>query len=165
MTETTSLEAWTIVRKATRKDLELLDDLMGALAIASVRQMLSDVSLGARQYQAAAGTAFYEADMPARVLFFIHDGYVRIYQVGQKPCARLVEILGPGDWFGIPALTGGEYSQYGTRAVAMTAVTVFEVPVDRFLAAVPNHPVVARELLSQLSSKLQCLWTRGNAGC
>jgi len=123
-----------------------------------IGEMLSDASLGARRFQATAGTAFYEADAPARALFFIHDGQVRIFQVGQvgpKASAQLVEILGTGDWFGIPALTREEGARYGMRAVAVTATAVSEVPADRLLAALPNQPAVARELISQLASKLQ----------
>jgi CRP/FNR family cyclic AMP-dependent transcriptional regulator len=126
-----------------------------------IGEMLSDASLGARRLEVAAGTAFYEADVPARTLFFIHEGQVRIFQVGQvgpKPSTQLVEILGPGDWFGIPALTSGEGSRYGMRAVAVTAATVSEVPAERLLAALPNQPAVARELISQLASKLQAAY-------
>src|SRR5947209_17991133 len=61
-------------------------------------------ALGARRFQAPAGLALYEADAPARHLFFIHEGQVRIFQVGPRQSAQLVEILGPGDWFGVPAL-------------------------------------------------------------
>jgi len=126
-----------------------------------IGEMLSDAALGARRLEAAAGTAFYEADMPARTLFFIHEGQVRIFQmsqVGQKASTQLVEILGPGDWFGIPALTRGEGSRYGMRAVAVTPATVSEVPAERLLAALPNQPAVARELISQLASKLQAAY-------
>ncbi len=123
--------------------------------------MLSDVSLGARRLEAAAGAALYEADMIARSLFFIHQGQVRIFQggqVGPKASTQLVEILGPGDWFGIPALTRGEGSRYGMRAVAVTAATVSEIPAERLLAALPTQPAVARELISQLASKLQAAY-------
>jgi CRP-like cAMP-binding protein len=123
-----------------------------------IGEMLSDAALGARRFQAVAGTAFYEADAPAKTLFYIHDGQVRIFQVGQigqKASTQLVEILGPRDWFGIPALTSGEGARYGMRAVAVTTTTVSEVPAERLFAALPNQPAVARELISQLAGKLQ----------
>ena len=133
-------------------------DAPGATVIG---EMLSDASLGARRLETPAGTAFYEADVPARALFFIHDGQVRIFQMGQagqKASTQLVEILGPGDWFGIPALTCAEGARYGMRAVAVTAATVSEVPAERLLAALPNQPAVARELISQLAGKLQAAY-------
>ena len=130
-------------------------------SLPSVVEMRFDVSLGARRFQVPAGTTFYEPDMAARALFFVHDGQVRIYPVIATGCEPVLEVLSRGEWFGIEALCRLQGFRYGTRAVAVTTATVSEVPAARLLAVLPNHPQTARELLGQMSSKLQRLWARG----
>jgi CRP-like cAMP-binding protein len=137
------------------------DEPLTAQSESSAGEIGLDVSLGGRRFQVTADTVIYEAEMPALALFFIHDGQVRIYQAAQKANEEALEILTPGEWFGVAALTRLDCSRYGTRAVAVTPATVSEVAAARLLAALPDHPDVARELLSQMSSKLQRLWSRG----
>src|SRR3954469_16514529 len=97
-----------------------------------VTELLLDPALGARPLEATTGTVLADDNDPARSVFFIHTGQVRVYQTGPENSARLLEILGPGDWFGVPALAGADV--YGTRAVAVSAVTVSEVPAENWLA-------------------------------
>jgi len=117
-----------------------------------VNQLLQDPSLGARRLEATTGTALVEPATPARNVYFIHSGQVRVYQSGPDDSARLLEILGPGDWFGVPALAGAD--TYGSRAVAVSAVTVSEVPAERWLALLNQNPSVATEWVSRLAGKL-----------
>ena len=120
--------------------------------VADVNQLLQDPSLGARRIEATTGAALVEPTSPARNVYFIHSGQVRVYQAGPDDSARLLEILGPGDWFGVPALAGAD--TYGSRAVAVSAVTVSEVPADKWLALLNQNPSVATEWVSQLAGKL-----------
>lgn len=106
-----------------------------------------------------AGASVYEPSTPATSLYLLHAGQVRILLLTQgsnERSVRLLEILGPGDWFGAPALTGG--TDYETRAVAVTNVTVSEVPADRLFAALPQHPAIATTVIRSLSAKLQAAY-------
>jgi CRP/FNR family cyclic AMP-dependent transcriptional regulator len=123
-----------------------------ATAAADVNELLQEPSLGARQIEATTGTALIEPTTPAQHVYFIHTGQVRVYQTGPENSARLLEILGPGDWFGVPALAGAE--TYGTRAVAVSAVTVSEVPAEKWLALLNQNPAVATQWVARLAGKL-----------
>lgn len=115
--------------------------------------LLTDTSLAAEQITfTAGGTLFAPAD-PAEQLYRIEKGQVRMYQVGPDDSARLVEILGPGDWAGLGALATP--AGYVCRALAVTDALVLRVPVVRLRAALAQHPALAAELIQQLAGKLR----------
>lgn len=121
----------------------------GAAALVDLAQ---DPALSAKRMEVPAGTALYEPDAPAQHVFALHEGQVRTLKLGEGS-ARLLEILGPGDWFGAPALSGS--GTYGTRALAVSSAVVSEIPAAALLAVLPQHPRVARGLIMDLASKLQ----------
>src|SRR4051812_13952586 len=94
----------------------------------SVIDLLSSPSLKAKRRTVAAGTILCEPDDPSTNLYFVESGQVRVYQVGADDCGRLLEILGPNDWFGIAALA--QSARQGVRAVAVAASVIWEVPAD-----------------------------------
>src|SRR6187455_2803172 len=134
---------------------------VGATKNGEVSELLQDSSLGARLVEATTGTVLADAGDPAVNVYFIHTGQVRIYQTGPDNSARLLEILGPGDWFGVPALAGADF--YGTRAVAVSAVTVSEVPADKWLALLSQQPGIATQWVARLAEKL--VQAREDAAC
>ena len=103
-------------------------ETQGARRAPAVDELLSQPSLEARQLEATTGTVLFEPATPARNVYFVHTGQVRVYQPGPDESARLLEILGPGDWFGVAALAGS--ATYGNRAVAVSSVVLSEVPAD-----------------------------------
>jgi CRP-like cAMP-binding protein len=113
----------------------------------------NDPAVAARRASVAAGTIFYEPDDAAVHVHFIHRGQVRLYQVGPEGSQRLVEILGPGDWFGVAALARAE--KYGLRAVAVGSSVISEVRADRVYDALSQKPEAALELSRQLAEKVQ----------
>jgi CRP-like cAMP-binding protein len=122
-----------------------------------INEILSDPALDSRQTEVEAGTVFYEPDAPATSLYFIRSGQVRVFQPGRQTGSRLLEILGPGDWFGMPALSASSPT-YGTRATAVSRVGVCQVPAERLLAHLANVPAVAAELIGQLATKLRAAY-------
>jgi CRP/FNR family transcriptional regulator len=123
---------------------------------AKAAELIADANLASRRFDVPAGSAVYEPQTPARALYLLQSGQVRILLLtpgaGER-AVRLLEILGPGDWFGAPALSG--HPTYETRAVAVTQTTVAEVPADRLFAALPQHPAIATTLIRSLGAKLQ----------
>lgn len=108
----------------------------------------------AKQVEFAAGASVHEPATPAESVYFIHSGQVRVYQVGPDgESLRLIEILGPDDWFGAAALA--HTRTYGTRAVAVSRAVVSEVPAEKWHAALASTPDVAAEVIGQLARKLQ----------
>ena len=108
----------------------------------------------ARRVEVSAGQSIHEPGTAAESVYYVHSGQVRIYQIGPDgDSLRLIEILGPDDWFGAAALANTR--TYGTRAVAATRAVVSEVPAERWHAALASTPEVAAEVIGQLARKLQ----------
>src|ERR1700690_4149655 len=93
--------------------------------------LLADPELGARPRSAARGTILYKPGSPADDIFAIRQGQVRLYQLSPDGSRRLLEILGPGDWFGAEAVGG--LSRYLCQAVAETASVLSVLPAGRML--------------------------------
>jgi CRP/FNR family cyclic AMP-dependent transcriptional regulator len=123
-----------------------------SLALA-IQTILADPSLEARRMSVPAGTVIYEPQAHAQHVHFIHRGQVRLYQVGDEGAARLCEILGSDEWFGVGALA--KQATYGVRAVAVVQTIVTEVRADRLLAALSRRPETLVEFNRQLATKLQ----------
>jgi CRP-like cAMP-binding protein len=136
-------------------------ETQGARRAPVVDELLSQPSLEARQTDATTGTVLFEPATPARHVYFVHTGQVRVYQPGPDSSARLLEILGPGDWFGVAALAGAK--TYGNRAVAVSSVVLSEVPADKWLALLSREPAVATEWVGRLAGKLVA--AREDAAC
>jgi CRP-like cAMP-binding protein len=118
-----------------------------------IAELFADQTLGVRRANVQAGTVLYDADDQPNNVYFIHRGQVRVYQVNPDGEQRLVEILGPGDWFGVNAFA--KTQRHGTRAVAVVTSVVSEVAVDRLLEAAARKPEAILELTRQLAQKVQ----------
>lgn len=121
---------------------------------------LADPQVGARRLELGPKDTIYEPGAAAQHVYYIHSGQVRMYLAGPDDSARLMEILGPGDWFGAEALTGMKVAS--SRAVAMDKTVVSAVPADRLEGLLSRQPAAALELIRQLAVKLQA--AREDAG-
>jgi CRP/FNR family transcriptional regulator len=119
---------------------------------ARVAQMVSDPALGARRRSAMAGALLYEPGRPAEEVFVIQQGQVRLYQLSPGGSRRLVDILGPGQWFGSEAVGG--LGHYECQARAETAATLCVLPAGKMLAALVQRPETSLEIIRQLSLRL-----------
>lgn len=127
----------------------------------ALAEWLASADIGARRFEVAAGASAYEPSTSARNLYLIQSGQVRILLPTadeRQRMVRLLEILGPGDWFGAPALSGG--STYDTRALAVTKTSLTEISAERLLAALPQHPGIATTIIRSLAAKLQASYTQ-----
>jgi CRP-like cAMP-binding protein len=115
--------------------------------------MLLEPALAAQRSEIAAGAAVYEPGTPAQHVYFIQSGQIREYQAGPDDTARLLEILGPAEWFGVGAL--GASGIYSTRAVAISPTTVWAVPVERLMGLLAQQPKTAALFIRQLAGKIQ----------
>src|SRR4051794_30522263 len=102
-----------------------------------IPDLLCDPELDSKQLDVTPATVVYEADAPARDLYFIKAGQVRIFLPGGENATRLVEILGAGDWFGVPALAGPA-GTYGSRALAVAPGQLRPGPAQRLESQPPR---------------------------
>jgi CRP/FNR family transcriptional regulator len=105
--------------------------------------------------EVASGTPLFEQDTPATNIYFLHEGQVRLFLPGSPGSGistRLLEILGPGDWFGSPALAGSK--AYGIRAVAVTRAKLTVLPVNLVISRLQESPAMAVGLIRHLAARL-----------
>jgi CRP-like cAMP-binding protein len=95
----------------------------------------------------------YEPDAPAEHVHLIDSGQIRLYQVQDDVALRLVEILGPDEWFGAAALAG--QANYGFRAQAAERTELLEIPREAFLDALARSPGVCGEVCRELAARYQ----------
>jgi len=125
--------------------------------------LAADTSLPSRRFDVPSGVTVYEETTPAQSVYLIRSGQIRITLHNRRRDERsvhMLEILGPGDWFGTPALTGNKL--YNQRATAMEKTTVAEVPISRLYDALSQQPSMSISLIRSLAAKLQT--AEANAG-
>jgi CRP-like cAMP-binding protein len=118
-----------------------------------LNEILIDPALQIRCQNIPGGTVLYEPETTPQFVYFIHRGQVRVYENGPDHSARLVEILGPGEWCGIAALA--QVPRCGTRAVAVNASLISEVPAERLLDVLAKDPRASADLIQQLANKVR----------
>jgi len=115
--------------------------------------IFDEPALGAQRVTVSAGNAIFEPDQPADSLYLIQRGQVRLYQPGPDGSQRLVEILGPGQWFGVASLAGS--GQHGIRALAVGPTVLSEVTAERLMDALSQRPDLLSALARELAEKVQ----------
>jgi CRP/FNR family cyclic AMP-dependent transcriptional regulator len=115
--------------------------------------IFQDPALAARRANVAAGTVLFETDDAPANVYYIHRGQVRLYQAGPEGEQRLVEILGPDEWFGIAAFAKAH--RYGVRAVVVAPAVISEVRADQLMGVLRNKPEAMFEINRQLAAKVQ----------
>ncbi|MCC6422888.1 MAG: Crp/Fnr family transcriptional regulator [Phycisphaerales bacterium] len=129
-------------------------------ALAVFESLFNDESLEARTQSFRPLMVLHEAGAPARNLYFVHEGQVRLYQVGPRGADRLVEIYGPGQWCGTEALAGS--ATHVCRAVVVSEAKITIVSTDKLMEGLHRHPHAAAVLVRQLARKVQI--ARDDAG-
>jgi CRP/FNR family transcriptional regulator len=115
-------------------------------------KLFAEPALAGRRITVGAGETVFHPDTPAENVYYIHRGQVRLYQVGAQD-ARLIEILGPDEWFGVGALARLRTQE--SRAIAVVPTVLTEVRADRLTQVLAHRPEMALELNRQLAAKLQ----------
>lgn len=111
-----------------------------------------DPQAGGKTIHASSGQVVYDTTTAAKDVYFIQRGQVRLYMIGADQTARLMDILGPGQWFGIAAFAGA--AVYQTRAVAAADSVLVQAPVERFRHACVNNPHQLMALAGELAASL-----------
>lgn len=130
--------------------------------------VMVDPSLGMRRRSVKSGAVLLEPGRAASSVYLLHRGQARVFRPGSdadrhaqritsndrtSPGERMTDILGPGDWFGIPALAGqGEHSE---RVIATEACVVTEVPVDQLFTSIARRPQLLANAVRDISAKLE----------
>lgn len=104
-----------------------------------------------RGYQAGE-TIFFSGD-PARRLYVVASGKVKLMRHTLAGHDVLLDILSPGEYFGSLASLGDE--TYPNTAQAQTSACVLGIGAESFRRILTSHPVVAVKVLDVTSQRLK----------
>ena len=127
------------------------DDLAepGWLSVSDLGQLRQ---LGTRRALPAGATLFLEGDAPYD-LMIIETGDVKLVTTALNGQETLLDVLSAGEVLGeLSAIDGTPRS---AMAVALTAVELTSIPVDRFLAFLQQHPASMGALLAVMVRRLR----------
>lgn len=102
--------------------------------------------------------ALVAAGDPAETLYVIVSGRVKLVSDGPGGSELVVDVLGPGDYFGALPLLGQAANEQ--RAEAITGGCVLVTSTEDFGALVTRFPTVAVAVLEDVSSRLRSAHTR-----
>jgi CRP-like cAMP-binding protein len=100
----------------------------------------------------AAGDALFEEGSPAREVFLLQEGRVRLLKRVAMSDKSLA-LIRPGDLFGEGALLEGQ--TYGSTAIALTGGVVLALDRATFRAMLETHAQVAARAIDQLVRRLR----------
>ena len=93
----------------------------------------------------------FDAGQPSDDVYFLHSGEIRIYFTQPDGSSMMVEILGPGDWFGVSALAGNLVHQ--TKAVAETESRLTKTNASRLLASATSDAGLLVDLVRSIARR------------
>ena len=118
-----------------------------------MESLLCDPILGGRSTNCTSGAVLCEPDHPASDVYYVHRGQIRLHQLAEDGSSLLLEILGPGQWFGVAALAGKETCEVRATSVGVSVVT--RVPARQVMLHVCMSPEGSRALVRELAAR-QC---------
>jgi CRP-like cAMP-binding protein len=118
-----------------------------------VGELFLQPAVGAEGIEVARGSTVYAQDTAAEHLYYIHRGQIRLYQIAPDGEERLVDILGPGQWFGCAALS--ERAVYLTQAVVAADAQLSRVSAKTLLESAASNPAAATQLVRHLANAVQ----------
>jgi len=119
----------------------------------SATRLFAHPSLEGKELELVSGQPIYRPGDTAEHLYYIHTGQVRLYLRGPDGSGRLLEILGPGQWFGCAALADG--STYDAQAIAVVRSVVTQVRGERMMSLLGREPQHSIDIIRHLAGGLR----------
>lgn len=116
-------------------------------------EKLQEISGFVRRTTVPAGTILISAQVPGEAVYFVVEGSVKVQLVRESGVELTLALLGPGDIVGEMSLVTGR----GRSAHVITRESTTLLWMDRraFLKALELAPGLSRNLITELSSRLQ----------
>jgi len=90
-----------------------------------------------------------EAEAEAEALYLLLEGSVGLSMQGADGARGLLEIIGPGECFLMPAVTIGGAWPFGAEALAQSRM--LRIPLDAFHATMAKEPRLTEASLTQMA--------------
>jgi CRP/FNR family transcriptional regulator len=133
---------------------------MSEIGVSVTLSAFTSQETGGRTITVPNGDVIFSPDTSADHLYYIQSGQVRLYSVRPDDSSRMIDIFGPGQWFGAAALAG--LKTFRMRAVAVSNTVVVQVRIDKFLATLARNPAQCIELIRQVALKLMTTAEEGS---
>jgi CRP-like cAMP-binding protein len=111
---------------------------------------------GGERLQFAGGQVVHASNTRANLFYVVESGEVRLYNWPIHGNAHLLDILGPGDWFGGAAVA--RIPQYECRALSVGNSTIWACPADEVRKYLAEHGDVALQFIESAMWKLHQSW-------
>ena len=115
------------------------------------RHLSSRAMLEAEAYSLPAGAALFNAGDPARSVFSIRRGFIKLWRYDCAGKCRIVRILGPGDMVGLEALL---QPTYGLSAMSVTPAQLCMIPRDLLQRLEQERPAIYRDIEKRWHAQL-----------
>jgi CRP-like cAMP-binding protein len=101
---------------------------------------------------ASAGTQLFHRGEPGCFAWAVQTGRVHLLRSGPGGRRLVLEVVGPGDWFG--AVVALQNRPYSASAVTAVASTVWKVPADVLRTVAERDPTVRAHVLDLATRRL-----------
>lgn len=108
--------------------------------------------LEAGAYSLPPGATLFEAGAPARQVFSIREGFLKLWRIDCNGKFRIVRLLGPGDMAGLEALVQADY---GLTATALTKCQLCALPRQLLDGLEQEHPALRHDIERRWQAQLQ----------
>jgi CRP/FNR family cyclic AMP-dependent transcriptional regulator len=116
---------------------------------------------GAQIHGLCDGQIIFQSSDRADNIFMVEAGEVRLLDTQSAGHPRLLEILGPGDLFGLSAL--GMLETYGKQAASCGDTTICAIPVVELRKSLLTHGELAVQFVELLALQVLELRVKGGA--
>jgi CRP-like cAMP-binding protein len=103
------------------------------------------------------GQVVFEPHEAAQTLFIIKSGEIRFLDWLPGGGSRLIDILGPDEWFGSAALGG--LPSYGKRAISVGDTVVWAIPSGELRDELMRSGELAMHFIEIMARQLQGAWS------
>ncbi len=97
------------------------------------------------------GAMIFFARDPADYLFFLIDGWVKLYRLSRNGEEIVINVVAPGETFAEAAVFGQMQGIYPVNAQAVEDITLLAIPRQKFIDKISNSPDFSLALLSAIS--------------
>lgn len=107
----------------------------------------------ARRVFIGKGQVLFFADEPARGIYYVEQGQIKLFNSGPDGREAVLHIMGRGEQFGETAAFGRK--TYPATAMAIADSVLLLIPLEALFAAMRANPELAGNMLAEMSRKLR----------
>ena len=124
-------------------------------------ETLSAISAHMQYRTFGTGMTLFHQDMPGMTLYFIGEGYVRLYSLGQTGQEFTYYICGPTEIFGELSLMDNGY--HASSCMTLTPIKIWLLSKDHLFDLLQKYPALHLILLRLIASRVRSVTRKAEA--